>query len=146
MKWYGLIILAGIVGAVQNAINPRLGKSLGHPAFAALASFTIGMLCVAVYCLLSHPRVPTAEAIRSAPWWAWLGGLCGAIYVVSVIVSVPKTGVGAMVGLSVTCSLIASLMFDHFGWLGLDRQPITPAKVVGSLLLIAGVWLIMIRK
>jgi transporter family-2 protein len=40
---------------------------------------------------------------------------------------------------------MASLILDHYGWVGFPQQPITSTRVVGALLVIGGVLLIQRR-
>jgi transporter family-2 protein len=74
--------------------------------------------------------------------WAWFGGLLGTVYVLVVITTTPKLGVGTMVGLTVAGQMMMAVALDHFGLLGLERHPISLGRLAGMVLLIAGVVLL----
>ena len=142
MNWILVALAAGGVIAVQAAVNSRLGRELGSPALATLASFVIGTLLVLIYCAVVRAALPATAVLLRVPIWAWMGGLLGVFYVAAIIVTTPKLGVGAMVGLTVAGQMAMALALDHSGMLGLERHPISPGRVAGMALLIAGVVLL----
>lgn len=78
------------------------------------------------------------------PAWVWVGGLLGAFYVTASIVAAPRLGGALFVALLVTGQMAAAMALDHFGVL-VARTPISPSRVLGALLIVAGVALIMRR-
>jgi len=78
----------------------------------------------------------------NAPWWAWIGGFCGAILVFSQPISAPSLGAGVYIGIVVTASAIASVAIDNFGILGFAQHPVSIGRLAGAALMIAGVYLI----
>ena len=87
---------------------------------------------------------PHFRPLAQAPWWAWLGGLCGAIYVTSMFTSMPVLGAAVVVGLTVAGQQIGAVLFDRFGLMRLPRRPVTRWRLAGVLLLLAGVLLIQL--
>lgn len=142
MNWVCIALGAGCVIAVQAAVNSRLGRELGNPALATLASFATGTVLMVLYCLVVRTQVPPSAALLRIPVWAWFGGVLGAFYVGAVILTTPKLGVGSMVGLTVAGQMVMALILDHFGLLGLERHPVSPGRLLGMALLIAGVVLL----
>jgi transporter family-2 protein len=142
MNWMWIALGAGGVIAVQSAVNSRLGRELGNPALATFTSFAIGTVFVLVYCLVVRAGIPSTGTLLRVPAWAWFGGVLGAIYVAVVIVTTPKLGVGTVAGLTVAGQMGMALILDHFGLLGLERHAISPGRLAGMLLLIAGVFLL----
>jgi bacterial/archaeal transporter family-2 protein len=55
---------------------------------------------------------------------------------------VNRVGAGMFVGLTVTAALITSLVVDHFGWFRMQVHPVSVWRVLGGLLMVAGVSLI----
>jgi len=55
---------------------------------------------------------------------------------------VPQIGAATFIGLVITGQMLASVAFDHFGWLGLTQRPIDAPRLIGVALLIGGVVLI----
>ncbi len=80
---------------------------------------------------------------RGAPWWVFLGGLLGAAYVTTVLVSVRTLGAGGVTAATISGQLTLSLVVDRFGLLGVERQPLTAAKLLGVVLLGVGTWLVV---
>lgn len=141
MRWTFVVIglLSGVVLPIQAAVNAHLRQVLASPLLAALASFIVGTLALLVYAALARPALVEVRLVMQAPWWAWLGGLLGALYVVAAILVTPKLGASVLVAVTVTGQLVAALVMDHYGWLGLPLQPLSAGRVVGALLLMGGV-------
>jgi bacterial/archaeal transporter family-2 protein len=138
---YALFALAaGAMLPIQFGINAQLASWVGGSLRAALVSFVVGALGLFVAVLLAARGWP--DRAGDAPWWVWIGGLLGAFYVLGSIVTAPKLGAATLVALILAGQAVASLLVDHFGWVGFDEQPITPLRVVGVLLLAGGVALV----
>jgi transporter family-2 protein len=50
-----------------------------------------------------------------------------------------------LLALTVAGQMLASVIIDHFGLLGFPQHPVSTGRVVGILLLIAGIWLVATR-
>jgi transporter family-2 protein len=138
---YALFALAaGAMLPIQFGINAQLASWVGGSLRAALVSFVVGALGLFVAVLLAARGWP--DRAGDAPGWVWIGGLLGAFYVLGSIVTAPKLGAATLVALILAGQAVASLLVDHFGWVGFDEQPITPLRVVGVLLLAGGVALV----
>jgi transporter family-2 protein len=79
------------------------------------------------------------------PAWAWFGGLLGAAYVAATTVLGPRLGAATLLALTIGGQMVAALLVDHYGVIGFPQTPFTPARLVGVVLLVAGVLLIMRR-
>jgi len=142
MYWL-LAFLAGLMLTIQVGANSTLRQALGNPAMAALASFVVGLVGLWFYLVLTRASLPTRAAIAGVPAWAWLGGLLGAFYVASTVIVGPRLGAAALLALSVLGQLMASLVVDHYGWLGFPQHEITAIRLAGAVLLFGGVLLIV---
>ncbi|MBA2689574.1 MAG: DMT family transporter [Burkholderiales bacterium] len=143
---WAYLLLALIIGAgvaVQAGINTQLRGYVGHAAFAALASFSIGTLGLLAFSLTLREPWPSFDMMRSGPAWVWLGGLLGAFYVAFAVVIAPKLGAATMFALIIAGQVMMSLLLDHYGWIGFSSHPINAWRVVGALLLIAGVAMVV---
>lgn len=137
-----LTACAGGLVAMQAPINGRLGERLGtFPA--ATVSFAIGLAVLLALTVVVGEGIGSIGDVRGAAWWTLLGGVLGAVYVTSVLVTVRTLGAGGVTAATIAGQLTLSLVVDHFGWLGVERQPITLAKVAGVVLLAAGVFLVV---
>lgn len=137
-----LTALAGALVALQAPINSRLGKSVGtFPA--AVFSFAVGLLLLVVIALVASNGLGGLGRVGRAPWWALLGGLLGAAYVVSVLVTVRTLGAGGVTAATIAGQLTMAVLVDQFGLLGIARHPIGVGRIAGVALLAAGVYLIV---
>ena len=93
--------------------------------------------------LASGASVPALDTVRQISWWKWTGGLIGAVYVTTVIVSVPKIGTANLVSLSVAGQLLAAVVLDHYGLLGFVLHPANGWRLLGLALIMAGVLLVV---
>lgn len=141
--YYFLAFAAGLILTVQVGVNSTVRQSLGSPAMATLLSFLVGLISLAAFLALTRASLPTRAALSAVPAWAWLGGLLGAFYVVSTMIVGPRIGAASLLALSVLGQLLASMIVDHYGWLGFPQHEITAARLAGGALLFGGVLLIV---
>lgn len=135
-------LFAGLCGcaiAVQAAANGRLGRNLSDPAWAAVlslcGSFTLTVLLVAAF----RPPPPSLASVRATEWWNWVGGPLGVVVVASGAILAPRLGAAKFICLVVAGQLVCSLALDHFALVGLPEARLTVGRVVGVLLVVAGV-------
>jgi len=141
----GLLLLAVIAGAVvpfQSAINANLGRGLGHPLWATLASLLVSILVLLPIMLAMRVPLPSVAFINKAPLWMWAGGAFGVCFISLALVLLPKLGASGFMALALAGQVVASLVLDHFGWFGLVQRQVSLPRVLGALLLIGGVVLI----
>jgi transporter family-2 protein len=139
------VVLTAAVGgliALQAPINSHLGRSVGTFQ-AAFVSFAIGTLLLALIAALAKGGLGQVGEARGLQWYWLTGGVLGAAYVTTVLVTVRSLGAGPVVAATIAGQLTASLVVDQFGLLGVSKDPITAGKVIGVLLLAAGVFLIV---
>jgi len=136
---YTLAFASGLLLTVQVGLNAALRNAFGNPGTAALANFMVGTAGLLAYLLITRAGWPARAALAGAPAWAWFGGLLGAFYVASSVIVGPRLGAAALLALTVFGQLVASLVVDNYGWLGFPQQPLTLTRLVGAVLLLAGV-------
>ncbi|HEX8645539.1 MAG TPA: DMT family transporter [Thermoleophilaceae bacterium] len=136
-----LTACAGSLVAMQAPINGVLGKAAGSFA-AATISFTIGTVALVGITLLSGQNVDLG-AVGELRWYYLTGGLLGAAYVTTVLVSVRTLGAGGVTAATIAGQLAFSVLLDRMGAFGLDEKPLSPARIAGVALLAAGVFLIV---
>lgn len=137
----GLVLISGALLAIQAPMNTTLGRVVGSPVNAALVSFVVGS--VALSLLASVLRTaPNLSALRTLPWWAWCGGLCGAAFVASAAYAAPRLGVATMLTLGVASQLAAAVVIDHMGAFGVAPRAVTLWRLSGILLVMVGTLLV----
>ncbi|MBI4897221.1 MAG: DMT family transporter [Actinobacteria bacterium] len=132
--------LVGGVLAAQAPINARLGEDIGRLP-AAVVSFVIGTVLLLAIALAAGGL----GGVRgySLPWYYLAGGVLGALYVTTVLITVKPLGAGGLTAATITGQLGASIVIDRLGMFGLERQPISLARIAGVVLLAAGTYLIV---
>ena len=144
----GLAVLVG-VGAgclvgMQAPINSRLGKTVGSLQ-AASFSFLVGTAALLLIRRSCAAGSAASASVGQAPWWALVGGLLGAVYVTVALIAVRTLGASGLTAVVITGQLAISVVIDRFGLLGVARQPIGAQRVLGLVLLVAGVVLVVRR-
>lgn len=141
--WIALAFLSGAFLPIQAGLNAKLGKAAESPVYASMLSFAVGTLGLITYILITKQSISWA-GVREAPAHVWLGGLLGAFYVTVIILAFPKLGPGLTFGLVVAGQMIISIILEHFNILVAQQNSISLMKLLGVLLVVAGV--IIIRK
>jgi transporter family-2 protein len=140
---YGLTIIAGILNTVAVGCNATLAKSLQIPFAAALAILTVSFASVLVAGAVSGQlALPGGDKIGQVPWWGWLGGALGAVFMMAQLLVADRVGAAVFMGVTVTAAVIASIVLDHFGWLGFQQHPAGPLRLLGAALMVVGVGLV----
>ncbi|MFT8537465.1 DMT family transporter [Bifidobacterium aquikefiri] len=138
----GLVIGFGL--PVQTAINSRLRNIVDSPMRSSMISFSIGTIFLALVLLITMQGliVPIATFAQQ-PWWIWIGGILGVVYLTGNIVLFPHLGAAQTVIMPVVGQLIMSMLIDNFGWFGLPRHTLTLVRVVGGIVVLFGVVLVV---
>jgi transporter family-2 protein len=141
----GLAVLltagAGGLIALQAPINAGLGRTTGSLP-AALVSFLVGTVALAAIVVLSGKAGGLSSSF-DVSWYYLLGGLLGAVYVANALIAVTAIGAGGVAAATITGQLTFSVAIDRLGLFGLDQVALSPARVIGVALLIAGTVLII---
>jgi bacterial/archaeal transporter family-2 protein len=129
-------IAAGVAAALQAPVNAGLARYTGLGA--ALVVNTIVVLMGALV-LWMYDGAPRVFFPAGAPLVLYLGGLCGFVIVASLTFVFPKIGAAHAIAFMVFGQCIAALAVDHFGLLGMLRDPVSPRRVLGLALVTAGI-------
>ncbi|WP_339871691.1 DMT family transporter [uncultured Brevundimonas sp.] len=135
------VVFGGAATALQAPTNAKMMTAVGSPVNAAFVSFAVGTAALGILAVVLQTR-PDMAASRALPWYAWVGGLYGAIFVVAAAWGVPKLGVATTITLMVAGQLLLSLVLDHFGVMDVPKQPMNLGRVAGVALVLIGVLLV----
>jgi transporter family-2 protein len=140
------MLMAALVGsglAVQAAVNTQLRAATGSALWAAILSAGLTIVLLAGAQLLARDPLVWPN-MSQQPWWIWIGGIMGALYVFAIASFTRHLGVALMFGSIVAGQLLAGVIIDHYGLFNSTVQRLSPARVIGALLMLAG--LALIRK
>jgi transporter family-2 protein len=143
-----LMIIAGAAVAVQTAINAELRLVAASTLWAINISFAVsllaGLAAVVVTAVMDGWPRP-APTLWRAPWWLWIGGLGGALYVLLAVVLTQRLGTALLSAAGILGQVGAALLIDHYGWFGMPVSRLSVPRVVGGVLLVISVALIRWR-
>lgn len=135
--WLALAVAAagGVASATQSAANGQLADRTSAP-LAALVNNAVGVgLVIAGLVLLPSLRSGLRAVARARlPWWAYLGGLGGAAFVLTAAYAVPTLGVAVFTIAQVTGAAFGGLGVDRAGLAPTGRLPVTWPRLAGAVL------------
>lgn len=139
------MLAAVVVGALVSAqppLNAILSRALGSAYGASAISIFVAFLSILAVLAISGAGTLSRAALASVPWWVYLAGVVGAVFVASGVVIAPVTGALVFFVCVVTGQLLGSLLADHFGAFGLAVREITPQRLLGLALVVGGAILV----
>jgi transporter family-2 protein len=141
-----LAALAGCLVGIQAPVNARLGRSVGDIQ-AATFSFLVGTVALLIASSVAGKGggLGALRHVPSAPVWALVGGLFGAVYVAVALATVRTLGASGLTATVIAGQLGVSVVIDRLGLFGIARQHIGATRIAGLVLLVAGVALV-VRK
>jgi transporter family-2 protein len=134
-----LAVGAGACIALQASANGKFRENLKSPEWAAFFSICGTFATAIIAMLILRPTAPSAATLRETQWWNWIGGPLGALIVLAGAALTRELGAALFIALVVGGQLLCSLVLDHFALLGLKEQPVTPGRLLGAALVVAGV-------
>jgi transporter family-2 protein len=143
-----LLVLLAVLGvgallAAQPPINSQLSRHVGTLG-AAFVSLSVSAAIVAVLLVVSG-GLPGLASIGGVPPLYLTGGLVGAANVTVALIAVRTLGAGGVVAVTVSTQLVASALLDRWGLLGLEPVALSPLRLTGFALLLAGTVLVTLR-
>jgi transporter family-2 protein len=141
---YSLLALTiGLIVPLQAAINNQLKAVIGDSTLlAALISFLVGTLALLCIAIVTGQKLSALAHLPKAEPWMLIGGLLGAVFVFGTTLIAPKLGAATMLSLIITGQIVASMLFDRFGWLAMPIKEISWPRLLGAALVIIGVLLV----
>ncbi len=133
-----IAILAGSGVAVQRALNGQINSYSKRSFATSQLNFITGTIFLSLLLLIrSLFRDHSIMNFTSGPWWIFLGGSIGVIYIAFTAVAVQHLGVLEFTLFSVSGMLVGSLLLDIF--IPTQGTHISPYLVAGIFLTYLGV-------
>lgn len=140
---YALVpLLGGVLIAAQAPINARLRLVLQSPAGSAFVSFAIGLVILLAAVVVAGDA-GRLGALGGGPWWAYLGGACGAVFVIATLVAAPRIGVTTTFVAVVAGQLAMAALIDRFGWLGQPAVALSAERIAALGLMVMSLILLV---
>jgi len=132
-------LATGAAISVQALSNSRLRLALGTPMWAAIAQFIVGLAALAAIAIVMRQPAPDTEGLSRMPWWGWVGGAIGALFIVVSIVLTPRLGTALTLATITVGQMLAALVLDHYGWLGAPVVRLSLPRALGAACLLLGI-------
>ncbi len=139
LTFLAVALASGALVPLQAGANAALGRALGHPLWATMASLAVSAACVVPIMIALRVSAPTIANLATQPKWIWIGGITGVIYITTALLLAPKLGAAGLMTAVVAGQILASMAIDYFGLVGFVPRSISGARLLGALLVVAGV-------
>jgi bacterial/archaeal transporter family-2 protein len=132
-----LALVAGLGGAVQIAVQGRLGDRVGSLEAMATASLIGAVIALGVLLAARQSLAGVGEA-AGAPKWMLLGGVMSALIILAITVAGPRIGIVATSAVLIAAQFSLAAIIDKFGWFGVNQIALSWPRVLGIVLLFVG--------
>jgi transporter family-2 protein len=139
-----LALAAGLGGAVQIAVQGRLGDRVGSIEAMATASFIGAVIALGVLLVARQSLAGVGDAF-GAPKWMLLGGVMSALIILAITVAGPRIGIVATTAVLIAAQFSLAAIIDRFGWFGVKEIALSWPRVLGIVFLFAGAALTLRR-
>jgi len=139
-----LAFTAGLGGAVQIAVQGRLGERVGAIEAVATAS-VIGALLALIVLLLARRSLTGLGDAFASPKWMLLGGVMSALIILAITIAGPRIGIVATTSVLIAAQFALATVIDRLGWFGVERIAIGWTRVLGLAFLCIGAVLTLRR-
>ena len=131
--------MAGALIPLMGILNAGLARGAGGPVPATVILFATAFAASLLLLLVTPARFPDLATLSRIPAAQYTGGLIVGFYVVSITFLAPRFGVGNAILFAVSAQLLTAALIDHFALVGAILRPLTPIRLVGLLIVVAGV-------
>ena len=139
-----LAFAAGLGGAVQIAVQTRLGDRVGSLEAVASAA-VVGVVLALSLLLVARRSVSGVGEAVAGPKWQLLGGVMSVFIVLAITVAGPRIGAVATTAFLIAAQFALASVIDRFGRFGIERVALSWPRVLGIGLLVAGAALTLRR-
>lgn len=138
-------LLAGLGIPLIGVLNSGIARSVGNPFAATAVMFAMAAI-VAFGLTLPLYGHPTVAQLESAPLVSYGAGLLIGFYGLSATIIIPRLGAANFIVYILIAQLLSSAVIDQFGLFGMARRPIDITKLVGLIVIAAGIAVMEFRN
>lgn len=136
------IVMGGLV-SIQPLINAVLARAIGSAIGAATISITVAFLGALALVAATGPGDMRLATLGAVPWWVYLAGTIGTVFVAGGVLVAPVIGALLFVVCVIAGQLTGALVADHFGAFGLAVRPVSLVRLLGLVLVLAGAVMVL---
>jgi transporter family-2 protein len=130
----------GGVLALQPGLNAEVARRISSSFGAGVLSICVSFALVLLL-FLSTGQGAFWSAALSMPWYLWLGGTIGVVFVVGTLWLAPILGASLLFVCIIAGQMITATLVDAIGFGGYPVQAFDPWRIAGIGLVLAGAWL-----
>ena len=134
-----LAIVSGFCMAFQSPTNATLSRHIGNLQ-ATTVSFGGGLICLTVLMFIIGSGDLTQ--VVNAEWWQLMGGVYGVCIVLAITYSIPRLGAALTSTIIMLGQITMGIILDTFGLLKLEAMPLAAGRIIGCIVVLAGIILV----
>ena len=137
---WGIIIamISGALMSTQGVFNTGVTKQTSIWVCASFVQFTALIVCIGAWYVTGR-QGSFASLLKIDNKYTLLGGVLGALITFTVIKSVDTLGPARANMFIITAQLIVAYLFELCGLCGTEKAPFELRKLLGLLLVLAGI-------
>lgn len=139
MLFAALALLAGALVSLSRQINGRLALSTSAME-SSFWNHIVGFAFISLVALVIGGLF--AGQPQAAPWYAWLGGPIGVVFIAAGGWLIPRIGAAQTALLIIAGQMISGVVLDVA--MGAPGSPL--ARIIGVALILWGMWVARSRK
>ncbi|SHK04002.1 DMT family transporter [Paramaledivibacter caminithermalis] len=129
------VVLSGILVALMVTCNGILSNYIGdYPALILIHG--VGLITIIAVLILKKQRLPK---LKGVPIYLLSAGALGVFMIFSNNICFTYLGISLTVALGLLGQAIASCIIDHFGLFGMEISKFQKEKIIGFILIFAGI-------
>ncbi len=140
-------LLTGIAIGAQSTLSSRVGTIIGSIRTGVLTNFIGGVLAGLILVVLliingkAYIKIPAVATLLLV-----IAGALGIMIITGVAFSLQRAGVAAGLATIILGQMVISLVADARGWGGAEPIPVTLPRVLGLVVMAAGVYLLLPKR
>ena len=134
-------LLSGMAIGLQGPMASMITQKLG--VLESVFIVHMGGVVVSLLPLIVFKGGGNLNKWRILPWYVFVAGAFGFVVLAAMSFLIPEIGATTAILLVVVGQVTVGVILDHFGWLGAEVQPLTPARLFGIAVIFLGLWLTM---
>ena len=143
MGGYIFAIIAGAAMSIQGVFNTRLSEKIGLYESNLVVSFVALILAVIAVAVLGKGNLFSLPGVNKL---YLSGGVLGIIITITVMLSMSSLSPAVSVGTILIAQLLVAALIDAFGLFETPKSPFGLTKIIGTVLMIAGIIIFKLKK
>ena len=139
MIGFFIALISGALMSVQGVFNSEVTKQSSVWLAAAFVQISAFVVCVAAWFVTGRDGT-IGSLWQVHPKYMLLGGAIGAFITYTVIQAMNQCGPARAVVFIVTAQIIVAYVIELMGIFGVDKQPFEWRKLIGLVVIIAGIF------